>query len=184
MTIYREDGRWKTTRTDAEQLESFRTSVKKLSKEEREFLRSVLKSPDSASKPLAAMWNLEYEEQPCPPEKFLADPLYFGEIGKGIYKWIWRELPNVFKYGYDQIVCTGAQRTGKDTFGQILTSYLVHMLLCLKDPCTSYGLAKGSNIYIVCMSATQELAREALFNGVVEKLKQSPWFNKYGKSGS
>ena len=182
MTIYREDGRWKTTRTDAEQLESFRTSVKKLSKEEREFLRSVLRAPDSASKPLAAMRNLEYEEQPCPPEKFLADPLYFGEIGKGIYKWIWRELPNVFKYGYDQIVCTGAQRTGKDTFGQILTSYLVHMLLCLKDPCTSYGLAKGSNIYIVCMSATQELAREALFNGVVEKLKQSPWFNKYGKS--
>jgi hypothetical protein len=176
------DGRWKTIRTDAESTGRLLDSLKTLKPEEKALLRSVLQAAkNSNTKPFEALKNLEYEERPCPPEKFLEDPYYLGEIGKGTFSWIKRELPNVFYNGYDQIVCTGAQRTGKDWFSNCLTIYLIHLIMCLKDPATSYGLAKGSNLIIIAMSVTQELAKDVIFTGIVEKLKQSPWFQKWGK---
>jgi hypothetical protein len=176
------DGRWKTIRTGAESTGRLLDSLKTLKPEEKALLRSVLEAAkNSNTKPFEALKNLEYEERPCPPEKFLEDPYYLGEIGKGTFPWIKRELPNVFYNGYDQIVCTGAQRTGKDWFSNCLTIYLIHLIMCLKEPATSYGLAKGSNLIIIAMSVTQELAKDVIFTGIVEKLKQSPWFQKFGK---
>lgn len=176
------DGRWKTIRTAAESTARILDTLKTLKPEEKALLKSVLESAkNSNTKPFEALKNLEYSERPCPPEKFLEDPYYLGEIGKGTFSWIKRELPNVFYNGYDQIVCTGAQRTGKDWFSNCLTIYLIHLIMCLKDPATSYGLAKGSNLIIIAMSVTQELAKDVIFTGIVEKLKQSPWFQKFGK---
>src|SRR3989304_5660624 len=164
MAIIKDGGRWKTIRTQEEQFQELSASIKAMSPDERNLLKQVLLEAGGREvKSFNALRELEYEEHPCASEKFLVDPYYMGEVGKGTYDWIKREVPNVFHNGYDQIVATGAQRTGKDWFAHCLTTYLVHFLLCLKDPVASYGLAKGSNLYIVAMSATQDLAREAIF---------------------
>jgi hypothetical protein len=176
------DGRWKTVRTNEEATGDLIEKLKLLKPEEKLLLKSILASAKgSNTKPFEALKTLEYEERPCPPERFLEDPYYMGEIGKGTYSWIKRELPNVFYRGYSEIVCTGAQRTGKDWFANCLTIYLIHLILCLKNPAVSYGQASGANLIIIAMSVTQELAKDVIFTGIVEKMKQSPWFSKFGK---
>jgi DNA-directed RNA polymerase subunit RPC12/RpoP len=154
-----------------------------MSPSERKLLRLVfeqlVKNDHTA---LRVMQSLEYEETPVSPEKFLTDPYYFGEVGKGLYPWIKADIPRLFNQGFEEVVLTGAQRTGKDTFAHIALSYLIHLLLCLKDPATSYGLAKGSTLHCVLLSATQEKAKEVVFGGLIEKIRQSPWFMKFGKS--
>lgn len=183
MITKNEEGRWHTIRTDAESSEKLVNDIDKMKPEERKLLRLVfeqlVKNDHTA---LRVMQSLEYEETPASPEKFLTDSYYFGEIGKGLYPWIKKDIPRLFNQGFEEVVLTGAQRTGKDTFAHIALSYLIHLLLCLKDPSTSYGLAKGSALHCVLLSATQEKAKEVVFGGLIEKIRQSPWFMKFGKS--
>jgi len=178
-----EEGRWHTVRTESESTERMVTDIDRMSPSERKLLRLVfeqlVKNDHTA---LRVMQSLEYEETPVSPEKFLTDPYYFGEVGKGLYPWIKADIPRLFNQGFEEVVLTGAQRTGKDTFAHIALSYLIHLLLCLKDPATSYGLAKGSTLHCVLLSATQEKAKEVVFGGLIEKIRQSPWFMKFGKS--
>ncbi len=184
VAIIKDDqGRWQTVTTPAEEKETLLDQLRDLSPDEKALLRELFSSAvKKDNKPYETLSKLEYAEQPCPPEKFLEDPYYFGEVGRGTYDWIKRTLPDIFYKGYEEIVATGSQRTGKDWAASCVIAYLIHLLLCLKDPGTSYGLAKGSNIYIVFMSATQELSREAMYVGFLEKMKQSPWFQNFGKA--
>lgn len=183
MIVQDKDGRWITTHTPEEDKETILDAIRSLSPEERKLLQSVIASAKKKdSKPFDLLLNLEYEERPCPPERWLEDPFYFGTVGKGTYAWIKRALPDVFYKGIEEIVCTGSQRYGKDWAASCLNAYLLHLLLCLKDPVQSYGLAKGSNLFMVFMSATQDLAREAMYRGFVEMIKQSPWFQRFGKN--
>jgi hypothetical protein len=178
-----QDGRWKTVTTPEESSQNIVEAIRRLNSGERAALRQILQeAANNNTKPYDILQNLEYEERPCPPSQFLEDPQYLGEIGKGTYPWIKKALPRIFNEGFDQMVFTGATRTGKDWMASCCIAYLIHILLCLKDPAVSYGIAKGSNIYIVFLSATQELSREAMFNGLVEKLRQSSWFMKFGKT--
>jgi len=183
MIIKNVEGRWQTVRTDSESIEGLFGAIDKMSVEERKLLRMVFSQLcKNETTVIRTLQNLEYEEPPASPEKFLTDPYYFGEVGKGLYPWVKEDIARLFNQGFEEIVLTGAQRTGKDTFAHIAVSYLLHLLLCLKDPATSYGLAKGSMIHTVLLSATQEMAKEIVFGGLIEKIKQSPWFSKFGKS--
>lgn len=177
------DGRYKTIRTPEEDRQEILESIRSLSPEERKLLRDIINSArKSDSKPFDLLMRLEYEERPCPPDRWLEDPHYFGDVGRGTYAWIRKIFPDVFYKGIRELVITGANRIGKDWCACCLSAYLLHLLLCLKDPVQSYGLATGSNLYLIFMSATQDLAREAMYRGFVEKIRQSPWFQKFGKS--
>jgi hypothetical protein len=183
MIIKNVEGRWQTVRTDSESIEGLFGAIDKMSVEERKLLRMVFSQLcKNETTVIKTLQNLEYEEPPASPEKFLTDPYYFGEVGKGLYTWVKDDIARLFNQGFEEVVLTGAQRTGKDTFAHIAVSYLLHLLLCLKDPATSYGLAKGSMLHTVLLSATQEMAKEIVFGGLIEKIKQSPWFSKFGKS--
>ena len=170
---------WKTVRTADEQRKRVSEKRVGLSTDELEMVFRLLTDPGNVrGEAFSLLRSLEYEETPVPPDQFLEDPYFFGELGKDLYPWIKRDIPRFFQEGFEQAVLTGAQRTGKDTFAHCALAYLIYLIQCMREPATSYGLAKGSSIYIVLMSATQDLAKEVVFSQLVEKMRQSPWFAK------
>lgn len=66
--------------------------------------------------------------------------------------------------------------SGKDFISQITCLYIVHKLLCLKDPAEYYGKPEGDSIDIVNMAINANQAKRVFFDGLVTRLKRCNWF--------
>ena len=55
---------------------------------------------------------------------------------------------------------------------------VLYELSCMKDPHTSFGLARGSNISILCTSVNETLAMKVVFESIASKIKASPYFEE------
>ena len=66
---------------------------------------------------------------------------------------------------------------GKDLVSQLTCLYIIHKLLCLKDPAGYYGKPSGDSIDIVNMAINAKQAKRVFFDGLVTRLKRTPWFD-------
>lgn len=121
---------------------------------------------------------LGYKTIPVSIEQFIEDEYYLGNItGKGqLYKF-WKErckeiFPNPIVTSTPYLVITGAIGIGKSTFMRVLASYMMHRILCLKDPWKSMHLMPGKKLKMSFFSYKLELA-VADFVDVL----QGMWFN-------
>jgi len=71
---------------------------------------------------------------------------------------------------------TGAIGIGKTTLASIALPYMVHWVLCLKDPQDFFNLLPGSRIAFMQMSTSESQAREVIFGDIFARIKHSPWF--------
>ena len=85
---------------------------------------------------------------------------------------------------FKEAMMTGAIGIGKTTFASIVLPYMVHWVLCLKDPQAFFGLMPGSRIAFMMMSTSEDQAREVIFADVVARIKHSPWFKKWPQDPS
>jgi intein/homing endonuclease len=69
---------------------------------------------------------------------------------------------------------------GKSFFGTMCLSYVLYQLSCLRNPAQSYGLAAGSQLHCVNLSARKDTAQRVIFDGVADKLELSPYFKEIG----
>ncbi|AWN03951.1 terminase large subunit [Rhodococcus phage Peregrin] len=90
----------------------------------------------------------------------------FGESqGKRIWKETCKDIHLVLGKG-----------SGKDHMSQIICAYIVYKLLCLKDPQEYFGKPPGDAIDIVNMALNAKQAKRVFFDGLVNKIKRTPWF--------
>ena len=68
--------------------------------------------------------------------------------------------------------------SGKDFVSKITCSYIVHKLLCLKDPSGYYGKPSDESIDIVNMALNADQAFRVFFNPLKKYLTKSPWFSE------
>lgn len=136
-----------------------------------------------------------FEEEPASLKTFLYDKDYMKlprlsqiqedivERGSQIYK---RETL-VSLYGEEEarrleklttrdVFLLLGKGSGKDFISQITCLYIVHKLLCLKDPADYYGKPEGDSIDIVNMAINANQAKRVFFDGLVTRLKRCNWF--------
>ncbi len=77
---------------------------------------------------------------------------------------------------FQRAMVTGAIGIGKTTFASIALPYMVHWVLCLKDPQDFFELLPGSRIAFMQMSTSESQAREVIFGDIFARIKHSPWF--------
>lgn len=127
-----------------------------------------------------------YEQPPAPPAEFVTSPLYLG-LGPRVYPAVLDTLEEIFTGGYNEAALCWGIGAGKSFFSSLAISYLVHRTLCLRDPQGYYGLAPGSTIAFLNMSASAGQAQRVVFNEIKQRLTASPWFRRfcarYGKDG-
>ena len=93
---------------------------------------------------------------------------------------IFGEEPNPYRIArYQKAIFTGGIGTGKSTMASIALCYMVHWLLCLKNPQKFFNLLPGSRIAVMMMSTSGAQARGVIFGDIKARVDNSDWFKKY-----
>jgi len=137
----------------------------------------------------------DFEEHPADLHTFLYDENYMklpklSQIQEDIVErgsQIYRNETLVSLYGEEEarrlqklttrdVFLLLGKGSGKDFISQITCLYIVHKLLCLKDPADYYGKPEGDSIDIVNMAINANQAKRVFFDGLVTRLKRCKWF--------
>lgn len=143
----------------------------------------------------------DFEERPVDLDTFLYDDEYLGKSMRGVeLSPIQREIvmraSQIYKretlielYGtkkglayYEKttrnLLLLLGKGSGKDFMSRITCAYIVHKLLCLRDPSGYYGKPTGDQIDIVNMALNSDQAYQVFFNAFKRLLNRSPWFSR------
>ena len=137
----------------------------------------------------------EFDERPVTVREFVTNDHYLGlpplsdnqykiiEAASQIYKE--STLHNLYgieegrkrwRQTYTEIIMQLGKGSGKDYTSTIACSYIVYLLLCLKDPARYYGKPPGDSIDILNIAINSQQARNVFFKGFKGRIEKSPWF--------
>jgi len=146
----------------------------------------------------------EFDERPVDLRTFVTSPEYLGlpplsehqytliEKSSQIYKestliklFGEDEGRRRFKQTCNEVIAQLGKGSGKDYCSTISVSYIVYLLLCLKDPATYYGKPPGDTIDIINIAINAQQANNVFFKGFKTRVERSPWFaGKYDPKAS
>jgi hypothetical protein len=144
---------------------------------------------------LNALDSEEFEETPAAIEEFVTSKKYLGLPPLSSYQYTMiRASSQVYKretlhkiYGADEgekifkqtcneVILQLGKGSGKDYTSTIACAYIVHLLLCLKDPAVYYGKPPGDAIDIINIAINAVQANRVFFKGFNQRIEKSPWF--------
>ena len=136
-----------------------------------------------------------FEERPVAIEEFVTSKDYLGLPPLSEYQYtMLRSMTQIYKketleelYGIqegekrwkqtcNEIILQLGKGSGKDYTSTIACSYIVYLLLCLKDPATYYGKPPGDAIDILNIAINADQAKRVFFKGFKTRVEKSPWF--------
>jgi hypothetical protein len=146
----------------------------------------------------------EFEERPVNLREFVTSPEYLGLPPLSEYQYeliekssqIYKESTLIKLYGEEEgkrrfkqtcneVIAQLGKGSGKDYSSTISVSYMVYLLLCLKDPASYYGKPPGDSIDILNIAINAQQASNVFFKGFVTRVERSPWFvGKYDQKAS
>ena len=146
----------------------------------------------------------EFDERPVDLRTFVTSPDYLGlpplsdhqytliEKSSQIYKestliklFGEQEGSRMFKQTCNEVIAQLGKGSGKDYSSTIAVSYIVYLLLCLKDPATYYNKPPGDTIDIINIAVNAQQANNVFFKGLKTRIERSPWFiGKYDPKAS
>lgn len=154
--------------------------VKALTASDREALFKILWDAQNGDPTaLDAVFDLVFDEMPCPMEEFIESKTYLGLRGNiDIEK---MELLNMFDRPELRKMWLGmGSGSGKSFVVSCSMARMVYRLMCLKRPDLFYMLGPGSKIAIINLSVSKDQARDVIFSEFLARIKNSPWFtNRY-----
>ena len=137
----------------------------------------------------------EFDERPVDLQTFVTSPDYLGlpplsehqytliEKSSQIYKEstlikLFGETEGIRRYKQtcNEVIAQLGKGSGKDYCSTISVSYIVYLLLCLKDPATYYGKPPGDTIDILNIAVNAQQANNVFFKGLKTRIERSPWF--------
>ena len=163
-----------------------------LSEQEREIALKILgdMSDSGKSKDYDDILYADYEEIPVDIETFLHDKRYLGNAlitaeGKFTVFPYWVEtlkkiFPNNIDTAYNTLILTGGIGLGKSFVADICIAYLLHRMLCLKDPYMHYGLQPIDKITFSFINVTIDAAKGVAWDKIQQLLQSSSWFMAHG----
>lgn len=128
----------------------------------------------------------EFEQRPASIDEFLGEG--YLNIRDRIRPGIRQSLIDIFgdeSNGerislYRWAMYTGGIGIGKTTVGSIILPYMVHWVLCLKDPQGYFNLLPGSRIAFMQMSTSAKQVIDVAFGDIFARIKHADWFvNNY-----
>jgi hypothetical protein len=146
----------------------------------------------------------EFDERPVDLRTFVTSPEYLGLPPLSEYQYtliekssqIYKESTLIklfgetdgktrFKQTCNEVIAQLGKGSGKDYCSTISVSYIVYLLLCLKDPATYYGKPPGDTIDILNIAINAQQANNVFFKGFKTRIERSPWFvGKYEPKAS
>lgn len=146
----------------------------------------------------------DFEERPVEIEEFVTNKEYLGLPPLSEYQYsaikamsqIYKKETLIHLYGEEiaekrwkqtmnEVILQLGKGSGKDYMSTIAVSYIVYLLLCLKDPATYYGKPPGDSIDIINIAINADQAKRVFFDNFKKRIDNSPWFSgKYDPKNS
>lgn len=169
------------------------SALNNLSPEERQYALKVLEdyaNNDGSSKLLEDLKYADYKEIPVDIITFIKDRRYLGNAwhlsdGKCKLFPFWenklKELfPDNISTDYNTFIESGARGLGKSEIAVAISLYLMHRLMCLKDPYLTLNLKPTEQVAFAFMNITQALAIDIGMVKFQNTVQCSPWFMERG----
>lgn len=166
--------------------------LKDLSEEERKYAIEILKefSVKGTSEKLNNLINSDYKEIPVDIITFIKDKKYLGNAWHSpdgtckLYEY-WEEklkqlFPDPYTTSYNNFIESGARGLGKSEIAVTVGLYLMHRIMCLKDPRMFFNLKPTENIAFAFMNITLSLSEDIGITKFQATVKESPWFVQRG----
>ena len=167
-------------------------ALKELSPDEKDLVLSILKeySKDGKSEQLNKLLLEDYTEPPVDILTFVDDNNYLGHAwhdneGKSKLYPYWRtELVKIFPdnltTSVNNAIFSGSRGRGKSEISILIAAYLLHRILCLKDPIGFFHLKPTEKIVFAFMNIKKDLAEEIGVAKFQNTIQSSPWFLSHG----
>lgn len=144
--------------------------------------RKIRKDDDSLYK---FMHHLE--QPPVDIETFMDDPEFMGATDLTMWPEVRQTIIDINRNWWRGIeggakaeaVLMGATGTGKTTIAMVTSLYHTHILGCLRQPQTVYGLPKTTSIVIPIMAAKPHVTKKVVYQPIRKMIEDIPWFQKH-----
>lgn len=163
-----------------------------LSKEEKKIALQILEqfSKDGSSKTYEQLLYADYKEVPVDIDTFLTDDNYLGSAWKDsegnskVFPF-WKDrlnelFPNNTDTSVNNFIESGARGIGKSEIAVTAMLYLMHRVMCMKNPTEFYGLKPTEKICFAFMNITKVQAEKIGVSKFQETVQKSPWFMSRG----
>lgn len=182
--IKNKDGRSMSSRTAKEDLKFLDDAIDALTPDEKEVLDIMLaemqQSQGGMSPLLDAFGDVEYKHRPVDIETFIKDDYFLGKTCDNLRPKLLADLKEMFESGYyNEVIYTGSIGWGKTFTASIAVCRILYELSCMKDPHRAYGIAADSNISIVGLSVSEEIATKVVFENIATKIDGSAYFKEH-----
>ena len=127
------------------------------------------------------LWLVEHpecEHRIVSLREFINSPEYLNAV-KECWDSVKDDLEDLFNGNYTEAVFCQAIGSGKSYASSIIIAYLAYKVLCLKNPQTFFGLAKGSQICFLNVSIRAEQSKKIVFGEIKSRIDNSPWFRNF-----
>lgn len=171
---------------DLETLNSF-------SPEERAAVLSILQEfgANGTSNTFNDLLYEDYNEIPVDIITFVDDDRYLGNAwhdaeGKTKLYPYWRKelkklFPDNITTSVNNAIFSGSRGRGKSEICVLIACYLLHRLLCLKNPLSYYHMKATEKIVFAFMNIKLAMAEEIGISKFQNTIQSSPWFMEHGE---
>ena len=119
-----------------------------------------------------------FKRFPVGIHEFLTSKEYADAEGE-LYEEVMNQILRMCTGGYQTLVLTGGIGSAKTTSALYIQMYQTYLISCLKNPQATYGLDVSSEIQIVFINKTLDLARKVSYDRLRAMIERSPYFQKY-----
>lgn len=120
----------------------------------------------------------EFKRFPVDIHTFLTSKEY-ADASAELYDEVMNQIIRMCTGGYQTLVLTGGIGSAKTTSALYIQMYQTYLISCLKNPQGMYGLDKSSEIQIVFINKTLDLAKKVSYDRLRAMIERSPYFQKY-----
>lgn len=167
------------------------SAINNLNEAERQYALKVLAEyAQGSSQLLDELKYADYKEIPVDIVTFIKDRNYLGNAwhlsdGKCKLFPFWEEklkelFPDNITTDYNTFIESGARGLGKSEIAVAISLYLMHRLMCLKDPYLTLNLKPTEQVAFAFMNITQALAIDIGMVKFQNTVQCSPWFMDRG----
>ena len=163
-----------------------------LSPAEQELALSILKeyAEKGESSSLNDILLEDYAEPPVDILTFVDDYKYLGNAwhdaqgNSKLYPYWRKELVKIFPdnltTSVNNAIFSGSRGRGKTEIAVLIAAYLLHRVLCLKDPVAHFQLKPTEKLVFAFMNIKLDLAKEIGIAKFQNTIQSSPWFLERG----
>lgn len=163
-----------------------------LSPAEKELALSILKeyAEKGESSSLNDILLEDYAEPPVDILTFVDDYKYLGNAwhdaqgNSKLYPYWRKELVKIFPdnltTSVNNAIFSGSRGRGKTEIAVLIAAYLLHRVLCLKDPVAHFHLKPTEKLVFAFMNIKLDLAKEIGIAKFQNTIQSSPWFLERG----